>query len=105
MLPGVKRSRDVAFLQGYRTGGGSGSGSGMNSRSPGTLANRAAFHSALACSIRSMREETKFHQMWRGPSIGSPPSIMKRASVRADRDAVARTENEELCRLEHVARD
>src|SRR3954467_1781338 len=74
---------DVTVLQGYRTGGGSGSGSGMNSLSPGTLSNRAAFQSALACSIRSIREETKFHQMWRGPSIGSPPSIMKRAAADA----------------------
>ena len=46
----------------------------MNSiSSPGTLPKWPAFHSALACSIRSLREETKFHQMWRGPSIGAPP--------------------------------
>ena len=40
------------------------SGSGMNSSaSPGTVSKRPAFHSALACSMRSFREETKFHQM------------------------------------------
>ena len=39
------------------------SGSGMNSVSPGTLSKRAAFQSAFACSMRSLREETKFHQM------------------------------------------
>jgi len=39
------------------------SGSGMNSVSPGTEENRPAFHSAFACSIRSLREATKFHQI------------------------------------------
>jgi hypothetical protein len=39
------------------------SGKGMNSVSPGTDENRPAFHSAFACSIRSLREETKFHQI------------------------------------------
>ena len=34
---------------------------------------------AFACSIRSGREETKFHQIWRGPSIVSPPTITSRA--------------------------
>jgi hypothetical protein len=33
----------------------------------------------LACSMRSLLEDTKFHQMCRWPSIGSPPSAMKRA--------------------------
>ena len=60
------------------------SGSGMNSiSSPGTLPKWPAFHSALACSMRSLREETKFHQMWRGPSIGAPPRMTKCASVAA----------------------
>jgi len=40
------------------------SGSGMNSiSSPGTFSKWPAFQSALACSMRSLREETKFHQM------------------------------------------
>ena len=40
------------------------SGSGMNSiSSPGTLSKWPAFQSALACSMRSLRDETKFHQM------------------------------------------
>src|SRR5258708_37407063 len=49
------------------------SGSGMNSVSLGTCAKRPLFQSALACSIRSLEEETKFHQIWRGPSSASPP--------------------------------
>ena len=39
------------------------SGSGMNSVSFGTDAKRPLFQSSLACSMRSLREETKFHQM------------------------------------------
>src|SRR6266478_5497091 len=49
------------------------SGSGMNSVSLGTCAKRPLFQSALACSILSLEEETKFHQIWRGPSSASPP--------------------------------
>ena len=60
------------------------SGKGMNSlSSPGTLSKRPSFQSALACSMRSLREETKFHQMWRGPSIAAPPSSVSRASLTA----------------------
>ena len=32
---------------------------------------------------RSLREETKFHQMWRGPSMVAPPTRTTRASVAA----------------------
>lgn len=40
------------------------SGNGMNScSSPGTMAKRRACQSALAASIRSLEEATKFHQM------------------------------------------
>src|SRR5215470_4986268 len=54
------------------------SGSGMNSiSSPGTLPKWPAAHSALACSMRSLREETKFHQICRGPSMAAPPRIIK----------------------------
>src|SRR5207237_10738380 len=60
------------------------SGSGMNSvSSPGTLSKRRSFQSALACSMRSRREETKFHQMKRGPSIAAPPTSTTRAVVAA----------------------
>src|SRR5581483_5968367 len=59
--------------------GGDQSGSGMNSGSPGTLAKRPSFQSALARSMRSFEEETKFHQIWRGPSSGAPPSSIRRA--------------------------
>ena len=38
---------------------------------------RPSFQSALACSMRSLREETKFHQMKRCPSSLSPPIITK----------------------------
>ena len=56
----------------------------MNSiSSPGTLPKWPAVHSALACSMRSLRDETKFHQMWRGPSIGAPPTMTKCVSVAA----------------------
>ncbi len=50
----------------------------MNSASFGTVSNRPWRQSSLAWAIRSGREETKFHHRWRGPSIGSPPSTMKR---------------------------
>ena len=39
-------------------------GRGMNSSaSPGTVSKHPRAHSSLACSIRSGREDTKFHQM------------------------------------------
>src|SRR5262249_9287388 len=57
------------------------SGSGMNSVSPGTGLNRPLFQSSLACSIRSRRDETKFHQIYRGPSSAAPPRNIRRASL------------------------
>ena len=33
--------------------------------------------------MRSWREETKFHQMWRGPSMAAPPTTTKWASLAA----------------------
>jgi hypothetical protein len=39
------------------------SGSGMNSVSPGTGPKRPDFQSSFADSIRSRRDDTKFHQM------------------------------------------
>ena len=44
-------------------GGVSCAGKGMNSVSPGTAEKRPLRHSVLAASIRSLREETKFHQI------------------------------------------
>ena len=35
----------------------------MNSVSPGTGANFPVFQASFACSILSLREDTKFHQM------------------------------------------
>jgi hypothetical protein len=40
----------------------------MNSVSSGTGANRPDFHSSFTSSILSRRDETKFHQTYRGPS-------------------------------------
>ena len=53
-----------------------GGGKGMNSvSSPGTVwPKRSRCQSSLACSMRSLLLDTKFHQRKRGPSSGSPPS-------------------------------
>ena len=52
------------------------SGSGTNSLlSVGGSNMRPCFQSSLACSIRSLREETKFHQICLSPN-GSPPKSM-----------------------------
>jgi hypothetical protein len=60
------------------------SGNGINSSvSPGTTSKRPALQSALAASMRSFREETKFHQMWRGPSMAAPPITTMCASLAA----------------------
>jgi len=60
------------------------SGNGIYSiSSPGTLPKWPAAHSAFACSMRSLRDDTKFHQMCRGPSIGAPPTMTKWVSVTA----------------------
>src|SRR5258705_551225 len=64
---------DAELARSCRAQGGY-SGSGMNSLSPGTASKRPAFQSALACSMRSWREETKFHQMWRGAAPAAPPT-------------------------------
>src|ERR1700752_3084725 len=69
------------------------SGSGINSASPGTGAKRPAFQSALACSMRSRELETKFHQRYRGPSSGSPPSNSKRTAEAALTRIVSPDEN------------
>jgi hypothetical protein len=58
-----------------------------SSASPGTVSKRPAFQSAFACSIRLGREETKFHQMWRGPSMVSPPTN----AIRVDLFSALRT--------------
>ena len=83
------------------------SGSGMNSfSSPGTVSKRPSFQSAFACSIRSLRDETKFHQMWRGPSIAAPPTSAMRASTGAlTADRIAGTQDQQLPGLEAVAGD
>ena len=56
----------------------------MRSVSPGTRPIRSASQSAAACAMRSLREDTKFHQMWRGPS-GAPPTSITRAAPPAAR--------------------
>src|SRR3954447_21617349 len=88
------------------TFGCSGSGSGMNSVSPGTLSNRAAFQSAFACSIRSGREDTNFHQYMARPVHRI--AAQKHEAGRLDRangDPVAGPEHQKLARPEAVARD
>jgi len=40
---------------------------------------RADFQSSFACSILSRRDETKFHQIYRGPSKAAPPRNIRRA--------------------------
>src|SRR5690554_3729079 len=72
---------------GLASGGSEGldrsSGRGMySSLSVGGNSMRPAFQSALACSIRSLRDETKFHQMYLSPR-GSPPSSNRVAALLA----------------------
>jgi hypothetical protein len=43
---------------------------------------RPPFQSALACSMRSLDDDTKFHSMKRSPT-GSPPSSMTMAGTTA----------------------
>src|SRR6187549_1606149 len=53
------------------------SGSGINSLlSLGGKIILPCFQSSFACSIRSLREETKFHQIKRSPK-GSPPKSIR----------------------------
>src|ERR1700722_18546342 len=60
-------------------------GRGMNSfSSPGIRPNLPSFHSCLARSMRSLEDETKFHQIWRGPSSGAPPNNIARAGASAN---------------------
>jgi hypothetical protein len=53
-------------------------GSGMNSVSPGTVPRRCASQSSCACTMRSLRLDTKFQTMKRWPS-GAPPTNAMRA--------------------------
>jgi hypothetical protein len=77
------------WLDGY-----SASGSGMNSVSPGALANRSSFQSRLAGSILAVELETKFHQRCRSPSIGAPPRSITRAGDSAcNRKALSPVQN------------
>ena len=56
--------------------------------------------------MRSLRDDTKFHQMWRGPSIGAPPKIAKCASVSARMVMrVAGLEHQQAVAAELVAGD
>jgi hypothetical protein len=58
------------------------SGKGMNSVSPGTGSKRPSAQSRLACSMRSVELDTKFHQMCRSPSMASPPRSINRQPPR-----------------------
>ncbi len=54
------------------------SGKGTNSSSsPGTMSKRPVRHSSFAFSIRSLEEETKFHQMYRFEFSAAPPKSIR----------------------------
>src|SRR5690606_1156729 len=56
----------------HRTSTPSYSGSGtLSSPSPGRVPKRSSFQLRFACEL-----DTKLHQMWRSPSMGSPPSSL-----------------------------
>ena len=55
--------------------------------------------------IRSLLEETKFHQIWRGPSSASPPRNIIRGPDGFDGDAVARPEDQQARTLMTLVRD
>ena len=79
----------------------------MNSiGSPGDGVKATSLPVPAAARMRSRRDETKFHQIWRGPSIGSPPSIS--ASLARAARIVMRSpgrNTSRLPRLEAVAGD
>ena len=57
---------------------------------------RPARQSDLACSMRSLDDDTKFHSMKRSPT-GSPPSAMSvERAVRRDRGVLALVEYQHL---------
>ncbi len=62
----------------YRSGAGMNSASSPGGRRKRPCAQSPARHASRAASIRSLLEATKFHQIWRGPSIVAPPSNMIR---------------------------
>lgn len=75
----------------------------MNSVSFGTGLKRPCAQSSFACSRRSLLDETKFHQMMRGPSIASPPSSISFAGVVAF--TVMASPGRKIRALENIARD
>ena len=84
--PGQGQAVLTAKLRNCRRKSGSyRSGAGMNSpSSPDGSWNRPcaqspARHASRAASIRSFDDATKFHQIWRGPSIVAPPNSITRA--------------------------
>ena len=65
-------------------------GGGMNSVSAGDRVEPlSALPVRLACSIRSLREETKFHQIWRPFHRRAAQNHETGAAPGADRDAIA----------------
>src|ERR1700712_3869892 len=74
--------QESGFGAGIPEGRDLSSGNGMNSLlSFGGSTIRPFFQSALACSIRSFRDDTKFHQIKRSPSDSPPSSITVDFSV------------------------
>ena len=72
--------------------------------SPGTSAKRWAAQSALACSMRSGLDDTKFHQMWRRP-IGRAAERHHAGIARRHDDGVARPDDGEVAGRDRRAVD
>jgi hypothetical protein len=77
----------------------------MNSVSPGTGANFPVFQSSLACSIRSLREDTKFHNVAWPLQCGAAQKHQTRRARCSHRDTAARMKDRKARPLECLARD
>ena len=73
----------------------------MNLRSPGIGVKRP-FQSSLACSIRSLRKDTKFRQAFQGSAAEKYEARAARCSYR---DPITRTEEQKPRAVEFLTRD
>src|SRR6201998_522363 len=96
----VSAARDRSGLSGHDIASAGGCGSGGNgtnsalSRSGSFM--RPARQSALACSMRSWDDDTKFHSMKRSPT-GAPPSAITTLGVVASSTAGAPRPKTAIC--------